>query len=107
MHNALGLSKLTLKKQVEHLPKVILDIQPPHTNVDVQQNIDFGTDNEINAIVTLVFKILPVYHPNLSYFVVGVYCIKHSDQDFMIISPDGSLQDEAKSSVICACEAKH
>lgn len=50
-----------------------------------------GTDNEINAVSTLVSQVIPTMFPGMTYFEDG--CIKLFD-DFMIVSPDGTIGDK-------------
>ena len=41
--------------------------QPPKPPASAISNMQWGTDNEINALATLVGKYLPVYHPEVIY----------------------------------------
>jgi hypothetical protein len=67
LNAALGLD--TLKKQQEHFDFVKYGKLKPEPNSDAQERMKHGTDNEINAVATLVTKILPVFShicPSLS-----------------------------------------
>lgn len=83
---ALGLD--TLKEQQKHHDKVYKGIDEPISE-DLQKMFDYGTEQEINAIGTLVGKILPVYFPNLVYRENGCEKIPLGDS-YAVISGDGS-----------------
>lgn len=55
-----------------------------------QSNMQYGTENKINVIATLVSKILPVYFPDINYVEDGCYLIHENESEFMVVSPDGS-----------------
>jgi hypothetical protein len=61
-----GLGLGTLKQQQEHYDKVF---KGKHPNVppELQELFDYGTKQEINALATLLGKIIPVYYPTLKF----------------------------------------
>ena len=95
----------TLKKQQEHFDFVKYGKLKPEPNSDAQERMKHGTDNEINAVATLVTKILPVFFPHMSYVEEG--CVKVSLGDSnMIVSPDGSCMDNVTHDTEMAIEIK-
>jgi hypothetical protein len=54
---------------------------------------DHGSKNEINAISTLVGKILPSLFPGIWYCEEGCIALKHDGEIFCVVSPDGSGRD--------------
>jgi len=68
--------------------------------------MQYGTENEINVVATLVGKILPIYFPNLSYVEEGCYIIKEQESNFMVVSPDGSLRRSIFTDASLGFEAK-
>ncbi|VDI80060.1 Hypothetical predicted protein [Mytilus galloprovincialis] len=89
-HQALGLSGL--KKLQEHFEYVFHQKDRPDFSEDAQKRMKYGTDNEINAIGTLVSKILPIFYPNFSYVEEGCEVVCDKDETFLIVSPDGSAR---------------
>ena len=88
LYEALGLD--TLKKQQEHFDKVMRGKQfTKPVSSEVQQRMDYGTKNEINAVATLVAQVLPFYHPTLSFVEQGSYILQDQNNPFIIVSPDG------------------
>ncbi|XP_053397710.1 uncharacterized protein LOC128556471 [Mercenaria mercenaria] len=92
LHNALGLRTLSIQKQ--HFDTHILSKEGPELPEAVQVRLKHGTENEPNAVATLVGKFLPVFHPDLSFIEVGC-CLLSGNVDFgkplIAVSPDGSL----------------
>ncbi|VDI45652.1 Hypothetical predicted protein [Mytilus galloprovincialis] len=89
-HQALGLSGL--KKLQEHFEYVFHQKDRPDFSEDAQKRMKYGTDNEINAIGTLVSKILPIFYPNFSFVEEGCEVVCDKDETFLIVSPDGSAR---------------
>jgi hypothetical protein len=50
-----------LKKQQEHFDYVVHGKRKKEPNEDKKRNMQYGTENEINVVATLVGKILPIY----------------------------------------------
>lgn len=84
-----------LKKQKEYFDKVICKVEEEKSN-QVKKNMEYGTNNEINAIATLVTKVLPVLHPCLEYREEGCIPLYREDKFTMIVSPDGSLEGNSE-----------
>jgi hypothetical protein len=87
---ALGLS--SLKKQKEHYDKFILGHDLKETDTESKRRMQYGTDNEINCVSTLVAKILPTLFPDIHYYEEGCVTLKHTEtcKIFFVVSPDGS-----------------
>ncbi len=112
LHNALGLR--TVKEQKQHYDHVYHgkkhDISP-----EVQERMNYGTENEVHAIATLTGIVLPFLYPDLMYVEEGSYTLGGTQDTppFMYISPDGSLQQKMQGSqslqesdAVFACEFK-
>lgn len=84
-----------MKKQKEYFDKVICKVEEEKSN-QVKKNMEYGTNNEINAIATLVTKVLPVLHPCLEYREEGCIPLYREDKFTMIVSPDGSLEGNSE-----------
>ncbi|CAG2191099.1 unnamed protein product [Mytilus edulis] len=83
---ALGLS--TLKEQQRHFDKTYGGLTEAIPD-ELQTLFDYGTEQEINGIGTLVGKIIPVYFPSLILVEDGCEKIPIGDS-YAIISGDGS-----------------
>ena len=94
LYSALGLE--TLRKQQQHFEKVVCGIPEPMPSKEVQSYMDHGTENEPNAVATLVSKVLPVLLPRCEYFEEGCFCIEFDDKPFMVVSPDGSIKKKTE-----------
>ena len=93
IYKAIGLDGL--KNQREHFENVCCGIDKKRPSESVQKALDYGTENEINGIATLVGKILPVLQPNLHYHEEG--CVQFQfcpTSKTMIVSPDGSVSEK-------------
>jgi hypothetical protein len=86
LFKALGLENL--KQQQEHFDKVMKGIDKP-VNEETRALFEYGTAQEINAVATLVGKVIPVYYPSLVFREDGcnIVDLNHS---FAVISGDGS-----------------
>ena len=93
LYRAIGLS--TLKEQQIHFDK--LGCNKSLNEVDFPESVKLamkhGTENEINAIGTIVNQVIPVYEKNTKFYEEGCYSVSNSDDpDFIIVSPDGSCR---------------
>ena len=105
MHKALGLD--TLKKQQEHFDFVVNHkMKKDELTQEEIENIQFGTNNEINAIATLVCKIMPLYCPNTCYTEFGCHVIDYKGKPFCVVSPDGAIRESQVSEPIFGVEVK-
>jgi hypothetical protein len=86
LFKALGFG--TLKEQQEHYEKVFLHKKPSIPD-EVQRLFDYGTENENNALATLLGKIIPVYFPSLVYREDGCELLDLGDS-YAVVSGDGS-----------------
>ena len=57
-------------------------------DAETERRMEHGRVNEINAMATLLSKILPVFHPGMKFREVGCYLIKGSEVP-ILVSPDG------------------
>ena len=90
---AIGLD--TLKQQKIYFDKVASGVETSNTAEQVSA-MKHGTENEANAVATLVTKIMPVMYPKLTFFEEGAYKMTDGnspDKPYLIISPDGSLRE--------------
>ncbi|CAG2209236.1 unnamed protein product [Mytilus edulis] len=95
-YKGLGLGKL--KDQQTHYDKVYRG-KEPEISKDLQDLFDYVTEQEINALGTLLGKIMPVYFPNLTYKEDGCEVISLNDS-YAIISGDGSGIDQNHSNKV-------
>lgn len=87
---ALGLDGL--KKLREHFERVMCDVPEPEPSDISKQNMLYGSLNEVNAVATVVGRILPVVSPELDLYEEGCICMSDEGNPFLVVSPDGSLQ---------------
>lgn len=75
---------------------------------DLQQKFDHETKHKINAVATLVSKILPAFNPDSSFFEEECYMEKEAARTVLVVSPDGSIRrtDDEKL-VLCRVEIKY
>jgi hypothetical protein len=78
-NSALGLD--TLKRQKEHFDNVVDGKRKREPDAEKKRRMEFGTQHEIDAIVTVVSKVIPFFYPRLSYFEEGCEVIS-SPNDF-------------------------
>jgi hypothetical protein len=64
--------------------------EKPEPNERVKMAMDHGSKNEINAISTLVGKILPSLFPGIWYYEEGCIALEHDGEIVCVVSPDGS-----------------
>jgi hypothetical protein len=86
LFRALGLA--TLREQQEHFDCVYHGIERPISD-KLQSFFDYGTRDELNALGTLLGKIVPVYFPQLTYIEAGCEIMDLGDSR-AIISGDGT-----------------
>lgn len=58
--------------------------------------MEYGTNNKINAIATLITKVLPVLYPSLKYREKGCLPLYREYKITMNISPDESLEGNSE-----------
>ena len=88
-HKALaGSSLVEQRHHVDELEKT--EMGQPIAATEVTSAMRHGTSNEINAIATLVSKVLPMYWPNMMYMEEGCYGISVGEKRIFVVSPDGS-----------------
>ena len=61
----------TLKQKQQRYNEYHKGIIRPPASSDIQQALDHGTANEVNAIATICTNILPALFPNLLFFEIG------------------------------------
>ena len=88
---AIGLESL---KEQKLFRETMISGQIPQHSEYVLKAMEYGSRNEINAIATLVGKIIPVLFPSLVYCEEGTYIIKDDviGTNLLAVSPDGSLR---------------
>ena len=92
MYKGLGLD--TLKCEKEHFNVYVHKLPSVPVSEEVQKYIQFGTDNEINAITTLVGLLMPALLPScFSFFEVGPQFIHGVHKENLIeVSVDGIIR---------------
>jgi hypothetical protein len=71
------------------LPSLLIISSKPSM---LEQRMEHGVKNEINAVATIVAKVLPVFFPELVFYEEGCYKLVH-DTIPIIVSPDGSCRN--------------
>ena len=90
MYKALGFE--TLKAQKQHFEVFVKGKQAQQVS-QVQKMLDYGTENEIHAVTTLVGLILPALRPPcFSVYELGSFSIDGQIQNLLVVSPDGLAQ---------------
>ena len=89
-NSALGLG--TLKQQQAHYDEVFHGKDKPEPSMEVKSNMEYGTKHEADGIATMVGKVLPFIFPELVYVEEGCKEVKLNNQEFMLVSPDGSFR---------------
>ena len=97
IYKAVGME--TLKEQQVHHDFVFKGKPRPQPPPEVQRNMQHGIVNEINAVATLVAKVIPVYYPHLKYREDGCILIP-MENSYMVVSGDGSGIDDAGENII-------
>lgn len=83
-------------------------IENPQISEEVNKRLKHGSENEINAVATLVSKVLPVYQPKSVFREEGCETVVHNDRVLIVVSPDGSVRktDDNGDDAITAVEIK-
>lgn len=103
LFTALGLD--TLKKQQEHYDFVKFEKAKSEPTARIKERMEHGQRNEINAVATLVGKVLPCFYPSYTFSEEG--CVKYTlDESYIIVSPDGSRLNSATRQTEIAVEIK-
>ena len=90
---------------MKHFDKVIFGSETEFDE-ETKLRMKHGVDNEQNAMVTLVSKILPVYYPGVDYFEEGCYEVIVNETPLIVVSPDGSGRRDSSNGVVVAFEFK-
>ncbi|KAH3865264.1 hypothetical protein DPMN_028303 [Dreissena polymorpha] len=95
-HDSIGLNTLKVQKDFFEL-KLCAKPNTKEVSEASKLAMNHGSTNEINAIATIVGKIMPVFYPNFTFYEVGAHNIrdKHGTP-VMVISPDGALRCNGK-----------
>ena len=102
-NKALGLEGL--KSQLEHFDRLFCGKQT-EPSAAAKAAMNHGQNNEINAVATIVGKILPVLHPEMIFFETGCYVLQHENKPFIVVSPDGQGKSGANEHCLTAFEIK-
>ena len=71
----------------------------PEVSDALQELFDYGTTQEINAIATMLGKVIPVYYPNITYIEDGCKVIPIG-QSSAVVSGDGHGINEKDETVM-------
>lgn len=97
-----------LKNQKEYFETVICGVPQTHNSERAIEAMKHGKENEINAVATLVGKVMPVLYPSLVFCEEG--CVVFNDENlnpFFVVSPDGNLtKNSSMESTELAIEIK-
>ena len=89
LHKAVGLD--TLKKQLEHYERIFKNQEETDMEEATKERLRYGIENEINALATLLSKVLPSFYPHTYFYEEGFIVLKNDeDSNIMVVSPDGS-----------------
>ena len=104
IHKAVGLD--LLKKQRSYFDEIVSGEEMQKS--DAQQTaMDYGSKTEINAVDTLVSKVLPVLCSSFTLYEEGTYKISvETSRPILCVSLDGSLRDGNGSDETLAQPAK-
>ena len=83
-----------LKSQKNHYETVFQGKIMDDPDEETLKRMMHGSKNEINAVATLVSKIMPVYFPHKVFVEEGCYRLQDSSCPCFIVSPDGSLREK-------------
>ena len=100
-----AISLESLKSQLDHFDSVMYQKKRKEPSAEVKDRMEHGTVNEINAVSTIVGKILPMFYPGHHFVDKGCYEINENGCK-MIISPDGSIQNQDTYTVAFGVEIK-
>jgi hypothetical protein len=70
----------------------------------LQKNMEHGTKNEINAVATLVERVMPSYFPNIICHEEGCKALVGTISPVLVASPDGSGRTDENSETRFAFE---
>ena len=87
LYKAIGLESLNL--QLEHFDSVVYQKEKEEPSAEVKDRMEHGTVNEINAVSTIVGKVLPMFYPGHHFVEEGSY-EQNENNCKMIISQNGS-----------------
>ena len=79
----------SLKEQKDHFKRVFVNKCGKEFTDEEKQRIEHGKTHEIDAMATLVGKVMPVYLPKSTYKETGSYLVLKNDEVFFVVSPDG------------------
>ena len=105
--NALGLH--TKKLQDQHFNQFVHKIPPPQFPSDVQQRINYGSENEVNALATLSGIFMPALLPPCSTLYEDCPSFLGSNEapHLMEVSPDGFITVCSLGSCYQPCTIQH
>ena len=95
-----------LKRQQSHFDAVYNNKEQQEPDLETKKRFQHGQVNEINAVATLVSKVLPIYFPELEFYEEGCYALKMKNDGLIIVSPDGSLRHLSKQEPSIGIEIK-
>ncbi len=91
MYKGLGFGGLSNLK--DHIKVHVKQEQESTPTPEVQERLDHGTKNEINALATLAGMVIPHFFPALSILEEGCRIVTHDSDNLLLVSPDGGLYD--------------
>ena len=98
LFKALGCA--TLSDQKRHFEKVF-EGKEETVSPELQAKFNYGTENEVNALATLLCKIMPVYYPSLTYQEDGCVVLPLDlESHYAVISGDGTGINQEKNETV-------
>ena len=104
LNRALGLDGL--KKQHQYFDEIIHGTVSQEFSEAQKQAMSFGTEHEIDAIATLVGRIIPFYYPVVVFREEGCSVLDYGGENILVSSPDGSMGTSTTSPPVMVYETK-
>ena len=104
INKAIGLDGL--KKQKYYLDTKTGRQESEPVSAELQEKFDYGNENELNAIATLVSTFIPAFEPTTLVFEEGCYILEDSGNQYLVVSPDGSIRRQTDEQPLAALEIK-
>jgi hypothetical protein len=91
LNAALGLD--TSKSQQEHFDHTMFGKEKKQPLAQLKEKMEYGTENELIAVATLISKVLPVLYPNMTFSEVESVRREMNGVRYTI-SPDGRCTEQ-------------
>ncbi|XP_035679573.1 uncharacterized protein LOC118417915 [Branchiostoma floridae] len=95
----------SLKAQQQHFDEAVRGKDKPEVSEETQRAMDWGVENEINAVATLCSKFLPAFLPHCVFYEVGSFKVDLGSTT-LLVSPDGMIYDTEAGTILAVVEIK-